>query len=166
LPLEPEPHAMPPSIPEIGPYARSRSNSVASSGTSWGPPPLTMSPPPAPPTISSPIGGDDIPSEELLPPPVIPPPPVPQRGILRRGSSSSSYNGKRVTIQTDHNCHCSEHFGTTSASSFESIMSPVSMSPIKTEEVRMQPIDLSAEFQHRSTQNHVTEFKSINPGDV
>ena len=72
---------------------------------------MTMSPPPAPPPSS--IAGEDLPSEELLPPPSIPPPSGPHRGILRRSSSGSSYNGKRVTIQTDRDCHCSQqHFGT------------------------------------------------------
>ena len=44
-------------------------------------------------------------------------------------------------------------------------MSPISMSPIKTDDARIQPIDVSAEFQHRAMQGRITEFKSIKPED-
>lgn len=167
IPLEAESVPIPPSMmPEIGPFARPRSDSVASATSSaptmysWGPAPMTMSPPPLP--SNSPIAGDDLPSEDMIAPPQIPTPIVPQRGILRRSSSGSSYHGKRVTIQMDQDGPCASHYGTSSPI-FESVMSPVAMSPIKMEDV---PIQLGTDFQHRTRQSPISEFKSINPEDV
>ena len=90
---------------ETGPFVRVRSDSIASITSSspttysWSQPPMTTSSPSAPPPSS--IAGEDISSEELPPSPNISPPPGPRRSILRRSSSGSSYNRKRVTIQTD-----------------------------------------------------------------
>jgi hypothetical protein len=162
IPMEPEGIPIPQSMPEIGPYARPRSDSIASIASSapttysWSPAPMTMSPPPAPPPSSS--AGEGLPSEELLPPPNIPPPPVPHRGILRRSASGSSYNGKRVTIQTDHDFHCGQQLFGTSTSSFESVISPTT-SPMKTDDAQKGAVQRMAKPQLRQHSDDTTTLE-------
>jgi hypothetical protein len=147
IPLEKVPE--PVKVPDvIGPFARSRSGSFAStissppSNWSWHGPLTELPVPPSPPAPSSmtledltrqpgPIGLEDLPP----PPPIQAPPATPttpvHRGILRRSSSGQSLNGKRVTINEcpcnrDH-CHSPVPYEMNNPLS----LSPVPMSPIK-----------------------------------
>jgi hypothetical protein len=159
IPLEPM-NVPPPMVPtEIGPFARPRADSVNSMASSaptmysWAaPPPSSMitTPPPSSSNEDEELVGSGVPLEEVvqLPPPHSPAA-TPGRGILRRASTGPSYGNKRVTINTDRECHhCASHFAPTA--SFEPVrrvMSPVSMSPVKMEEGQSHPqMDLRPQF--------------------
>jgi hypothetical protein len=175
IPLEHENvHVPSHSASEIGPFARPRSDSAstgvssAPSMYSWNPAPMMSPPPPPPPTaniIDEPTPSGPVHPEDFSAPAIPPPPaPAPQRGILRRTASGSTFSPKRVTI-TDPQCHCRTHFSPTSPT-FEPgvpIMSPVSMSPVKMEDVPIQQNDVNTEFQQHGLHNRVNEFKSIKP---
>jgi hypothetical protein len=168
IPLEPEFITIEqPKPSEIGPFARSRSdsfNSVATTAVSadtWGssiPMNMDISPPAPPSSLSGDEFPSPLPAEDMLPPPMSAPP-APHRSILRRTQSGSSLNGKRVTIQADHaGCRCNSRFctGNQSTSPFEHggqhVMSPGPMSPtVKLEENNVSPMELQLgdEFQAR-----------------
>ena len=176
IPLENENIPLPSHpVSEIGPFARPRSDS-ASTGASSAPTMFSwnhcsmMSPPPPPqPTTNiidgSPSSAPATPDDFVVPNIPPPPPPAPQRGILRRTASGSTFSPKRVTIQTDPQCHCRNHFNQTSPT-FEPgvpLMSPVSMSPSKMDDAPIQQKDVNTEFQQHGLHNRVNEFKSIKP---
>jgi len=128
VPLEPEIISSPIKMSDAGPFARSRTNSMTSIASSlptmysWNDMAMSIPPPPAPPSSLSSMVVDEIP----LPPPPMSNPPNRHRSILRR-SSSGSLN-KRVTIQTEPDCVCTDHCHSPFIDG-PHVMSPISMSP-------------------------------------
>jgi len=133
IPMQPPPFT-PPTPPEVGPFARRRSDSVTSRPSVIPPAPMVWIPPPSSPHPNeSTLGVDD--EQDLSTPPLTP---VSQpRSILRRHSNGPNFNnGKRVTIQTDcTECQCTyPSFG---QPPITPPMSAVPMTPMKLEEVPM-----------------------------
>jgi hypothetical protein len=180
IPLEPE--FIPieqPKPAEIGPFARSRTNSFSSMAStsptsgSWGSPigmSMDLSPPAPPPSAAEDDFPSPLPTEEMLPPPISAPP-TPHRGILRRTSSGTSLNGKRVTIQTDSGCRCTSRFchanrGTSFEHGGQHVMSPIPISPVKVEDGQIAPMELGNDFQHRMHSRISHEGKPSTPEEV
>lgn len=168
IPLDQENITVAPIIADIGPFARVRPGSSASSNFSTSPTVFSwngghevLSPPPPPASAtsiidreltSSPVS-DDVPHQPSGP---TPPPP---RSILRRNSGGSSYNGKRVTIQTDID-YCPPFYDGNSPDGFDRVITPMSMSPIKIEDGQGRQMEGSTEFQQRVIQNRGASIKA------
>jgi len=168
--LEQENVTMTPIIPDVGPFARARPGSSASSSTfstagpavfSWsdGPGALSPPPPPAPPTSIIDRELTNSPESEDAPLQPTSPTPTPPRSILRRNSSGNSYNGKRVTIQTELD-YCPPFYENNSANGFDTVLTPMSMSPIEMEDRKSRQMEGSTEFQQHPIQNRTNSIKA------
>ena len=170
IPLEPpsDSNSAPPKTPEVGPYARGRVNSAASTASSlvtsfsWPtqqprstgasmddlPPPLTTRP-------SSPKRAATV---DLIRAPSPVAPLAPQRGILRRSASGSLLTGKRVTIETGSTSNPPTGGQMSTTSTFEAptpVMSPGPMSPTLMDRdlsLQLQALNLSTDGPNRASQ--------------
>jgi len=170
IPVEQENVTMTPIISDIDPFARARPSSSASSTFSTAPTifswnddrgPLKTRPPPAPPTSIIDSELTNSPKSEDAPLHPTRPTPTPPRSILRRNSSGSSFNGKRVTIQTELD-YCPPFYDNDSPNGFDTVLTPMSMSPIKMGDRQSHPVEGSTEFQQHPIQNR---SNSINAED-
>ena len=169
--VEQENVAMRPIISDVGPFvAHARPGSSASSSTfstaapagfSWsdGPGALSPPPPPAPPTSIIDRELTNSPESEDAPLQPTSPTPTPPRSILRRNSSGNSYNGKRVTIQTELD-YCPPFYENNSANGFDTVLTPMSMSPIEMEDRKSRQMEGSTEFQQHPIQNRTNSIKA------
>jgi len=112
-------------------------------------------------------GGSSASSTPGRTPPPTPPTPTihsklpgsPPRSILRRNSSGSSYNGKRVTIQTELD-YCPPFYDNNSPTGFDTVLTPMSMSPIKMEDRQSRQVEGNNEFQQHPIQNRNNSIKA------
>jgi len=70
----------------------------------------------------------------------------PPRSILRRNSSGSTYNGKRVTIQSELD-YRPPFYDNNSPNGFDTVLTPMSISPIKMEDRQGRQVEGNTEFQ-------------------
>ena len=81
------------------------------------------------------------------------------RSILRCNSSGSTYNGKRVTIQSEHD-YCPPFYDNNSPNGFDTILTPMSMSPMKMEDRQRCQVEGNTEFQQHTIQNRSNSIKA------
>jgi len=183
IPLEPPPEIIrdPHKAPDIGPFARSRTNSAASVASSaftnfsWnadsslpntsvddGPAPLTR--PPSPPKNEGHAPRDGL----ISPPPVVA---APQRGILRRSASGSLLSGKRVTIQTDvptSSLHNGQMCASPTTAAPNPILLPGAITPPSLDKdlpLQLQALNLSTDHGISSHQRRQGNSRSARPDD-